>query len=551
MRINVNFIKVKNFLSYGASYDTNRYDFNNGLDIILAQNGAGKSSLTLDALLYAFYGKPYRKIKLQSLQNSINTKDLEVTANFTKGDDTYEIVRGMNPSKFQIFKNSTLIDEYANVKDYQKMLEEKILETSEKTFRNLIVLGGIGITSGFMDLSSAEKEELITNIIDIKIINLLLDKIKEKTNILKTQKTELSYKIDLLSNNIKSEAQSIKSALSNDTEVQIIEFTTQDKKDLDEVIGELNKNLSKAVKVEDALDNLQAKIKETTNNINIAKKSFYVCENCKFENNLSGYNIDDLENTLKTQKENHKKLLEKHKELDEILTKNRELKEKLQTKQTEAKNSLALQKQSTQISQTILENLKENIRKNKAELDELKENLNEVIAELNKYNEMSEILGKNNIKKFIINQQIPFLNKEINEFLQLFFSDYSFYFNETLKDKVFYKSIEQDYNQLSNGQKIRICFAIMFAFIRFLENKNGTIWNILILDEVLDSALDYEGTEALLKIIQREFTHKNVVIISHNDDIKTLDIFSRKVNITRNKFSKISIEDVSSGSNNF
>ena len=233
------------------------------------------------------------------------------------------------------------------------------------------------------------------------------------------------------------------------------------------------------------------------------------------------------------------------------MTKNRELKEKLQTKQTEAKNSLALQKQSTQISQTILENLKENIRKNKAELDELKENLNEVIAELNKYNEMSEILGKNNIKKFIINQQIPFLNKEINEFLQLFFSDYSFYFNETLKDKVFYKSIEQDYNQLSNGQKIRICFAIMFAFIRFLENKNGTIWNILILDEVLDSALDYEGTEALLKIIQREFTHKNVVIISHNDDIKTLDIFSRKVNITRNKFSKITIEDVSSGSNNF
>ena len=95
MRINVKSVSVKNFLSYGNSNNT--YDFENGLDIIIASNGAGKSSITLDALMFGFFGKPYRKIKLNSLQNQINKKDLLVKIIFNKNDDQYEINRGLNP----------------------------------------------------------------------------------------------------------------------------------------------------------------------------------------------------------------------------------------------------------------------------------------------------------------------------------------------------------------------------------------------------------------------------------------------------------------------
>ena len=121
--------------------------------------------------------------------------------------------------------------------------------------------------------------------------------------------------------------------------------------------------------------------------------------------------------------------------------------------------------------------------------------------------------------------------------------NYSFFLDGNLKDRILYKNFEQDYNQLSNGQKIRITFAIMFAFIKFLESKNSIEWNILILDEVLDSALDSDGVEILLNMLQKEFSNKNIIIITHKDDIKNLDIFSRRISITKDKFSSLKVEN--------
>ena len=82
----------------------------------------------------------------------------------------------------------------------------------------------------------------------------------------------------------------------------------------------------------------------------------------------------------------------------------------------------------------------------------------------------------------------------------------------------------------------------MFAFIKFLEQKNGTQWNILILDEALDSSLDAEGIESLISVILKEFTNKNIVLVSHNDEIKNMDIFNRKVTISKSNFSNITFE---------
>ena len=79
---------------------------------------------------------------------------------------------------------------------------------------------------------------------------------------------------------------------------------------------------------------------------------------------------------------------------------------------------------------------------------------------------------------------------------------------------------------------------------RFLEQKNGTQWNILVLDEALDSSLDDEGIESLLGVILKEFSNKNIVLVSHNEEIKNMDIFNRKVTISKNNFSSISFESL-------
>ena len=543
MRINVKSVSVKNFLSYGNSNNT--YDFENGLDIIIASNGAGKSSITLDALMFGFFGKPYRKIKLGSLQNQINKKDLLVKIIFNKNDDQYEIHRGLNPSIFKIFKNSVLIDELANTRDYQKMLEETIIETSEKTFRNLIVLGGVGITSGFMDLSASEKEELVSNIIDIKLINQLIEKIKEKTQSLKTQKTELSYKVNLISDVLKTDIERYKTLSENNTkenhEQEIKELENELTK-LSDILTEIDDINSKLEKAENSETKLKQIINDSNNKISIFKNSKFICENCGFENNKSGINYEETQANLAKAQDNLEILKSK---IDTLRSKKDDLsviKNDLKSKEQVLNNLRKLSEKNTTISEAFIIDLKESIKTRKAELDSLRGELSGVLENLNKYQEMIDLLGKNNIKKYIINQQIPFLNKKINEFLQLFFTNYSFYFDSQLKDKVFFKNIEQDYNQLSNGQKIRICFSIMFAFIKFLEQKNGTQWNILILDEALDSSLDAEGIESLISVILKEFTNKNIVLVSHNDEIKNMDIFNRKVTISKSNFSNITFE---------
>ena len=51
-------VKFKNILSYGNNWTT--LDFHNGLNLIKAQNGSGKSTI-LDAINFCLFGKPINR----------------------------------------------------------------------------------------------------------------------------------------------------------------------------------------------------------------------------------------------------------------------------------------------------------------------------------------------------------------------------------------------------------------------------------------------------------------------------------------------------------
>ena len=533
MRITITKVKVKNFLSYGNT--PSELEFQKGIDLLTAQNGSGKSSITLDALSYGLYGKPFRKIKLSSLQNQINSKNLEVIVEFLKEGSVYKVIRGMNPSKFEIYKDSELITQLANTKDYQEFLESKILQTSEKTFKNLIVLGSVGMNNSFLDLSQNDKEDIITNIIDIKVINLMLDKIKSILQTLKTQKTENTFIKENLEKFIKDTAEIIKRIKDSDlgrinqlkAEILELESYELEYKELSKSKMEIFDKLNKA---KHALIVLESKIDSNKNNV-------FVCKKCGFENFLN--KDEELESK-------HQKTLKKHNtlslELDSINSKISNIQNHIDSLFQKRAELQSLESKIINSNENI-SILKETLKEKKSEYDNIKKELDSINTNIQKYNFINETLGKENIKKFIINQQIPLINELINEFLNMSLENYSFFLDGNLKDRILYKNFEQDYNQLSNGQKIRITFAIMFAFIKFLESKNSIEWNILILDEVLDSALDSDGVEILLNMLQKEFSNKNIIIITHKDDIKNLDIFSRRISITKDKFSSLKVEN--------
>jgi DNA repair exonuclease SbcCD ATPase subunit len=78
-----NAIRWKNFLSTGNHFTEICLDKNSST-LIQGSNGAGKSTL-LDAICFALFNKPFRKINKPQLVNSINEKDCLVEIEFTLG----------------------------------------------------------------------------------------------------------------------------------------------------------------------------------------------------------------------------------------------------------------------------------------------------------------------------------------------------------------------------------------------------------------------------------------------------------------------------------
>ena len=110
------------------------------------------------------------------------------------------------------------------------------------------------------------------------------------------------------------------------------------------------------------------------------------------------------------------------------------------------------------------------------------------------------------------------MNTLINQYLQSMDFFVSFHLDEEFKETV--KSRHRDtfdYNNFSEGEKMRIDLALLFTWRAVAKMKNSTNTNLLILDEIFDSSLDTTGTDDFLKILNT-FADQNVFVISHKGD---------------------------------
>ena len=132
----------RNFFSFGNV----RQDitFEPGINLILGLNASngrsnftGKSSLT-EVLPVAMFGKSSKGVKKDQLVNWSNRKNCEVGVTIKIKNDTYYIFRAIKPDKLEIYKNDVLIPPSADVRDYQRMLEDDILSMDYNMFMSLI-----------------------------------------------------------------------------------------------------------------------------------------------------------------------------------------------------------------------------------------------------------------------------------------------------------------------------------------------------------------------------------------------------------------------------
>ena len=137
--INFKTVRWKNFLSTGNTFTEIKLD-KNPTTLIIGDNGAGKSTI-LDALCFGLFGKPFRTINKSQLVNSINDGSTMVEVEFSVASKTYKVVRGIKPNKFEIYVNDEMMNQEANVRDYQKILEQQILKLNYRSFTQVVILG--------------------------------------------------------------------------------------------------------------------------------------------------------------------------------------------------------------------------------------------------------------------------------------------------------------------------------------------------------------------------------------------------------------------------
>jgi len=570
--INFQTIRWKNLLSTGNTFTEIRLDKSPNT-LIIGNNGAGKSTI-LDALCFALFGKPFRKINKPNLVNSINNGDTVVQVEFKIGKKQYKVVRGIKPNILEIYLNGSLLNQDAKAKDYQEYLEKSILKFNFKSFTQIVILGSASFVP-FMQLSAADRRALIEELLDIQIFTSMNGLIKDRMAAIKDSSTQNKYDMQLVSEKIQMQKQNIEEHKQGN--LLAIERKTEEIKTNEEHVKRLNKDI---VLIQKHIDALQKKIDDKSTVEGKSKKLLQLEAKVestitKIEKDIAFYHNNDNCPTCKQHiaadfkkeqiEENVAKVLTKKLGLEELNTEYT----KLQTRLTEILNVskhitehnneivkhnstiTAVNTYITKLNKEIkeLSEHKDNLTEENQKMKSLKKDLADLVATQEQlsidkhYHEYAASLLKDNgIKTKIIKQYLPIINKLVNKYLKAMDFFVNFNLNENFEETI--KSRHRDefsYSNFSEGEKMRIDLALLFTWRQIAKMKNSTNTNLLILDEVFDSSLDSVGTDEFLKLIHEMGTETNIFVISHKGD-QLFDKFRSIIRFEKkNNFSQVKI----------
>jgi len=541
-------IRWKNFLSTGNTF-TEIELTRNPSTLIIGENGSGKSTI-LDALCFGLFGKPFRNINKPQLVNSVNNTGLVVEVEFTVGSRNYKVVRGIKPNVFEIYNNRKPLNQEANVRDYQKILEQQILKLNYRSFTQVVILGSSTFIP-FMQLPAKHRREVVEEILDIQIFSLMNMLLKIKLKDLQEELVSIDNRYELTTEKISLQENYIDDLKKNKNKLiktkreaiksntKVIQSRTSEREELEKA----NVIFLEQIKDQQQVEQKETKLKDLRATLAEKHKSHSSMLDF-FDNNSDcptcQQHIDEVfkEEMISQQKQEVKKYqtgIEKMK--SELSSTKQRLKEIKEVADKIRDNQLSI----AQLNTSIVELEKFNTKLeteielfngggvNKTDTDKLK-NLKKEYKKIDKerqsakeernYVEAAKImLQDTGIKTKIIKQYLPIMNKLINKYL----TSMEFYINFTLNEN-FEETIKSRYRDeftyasFSEGEKMRIDLALLFTWRAIAKMKNSTNTNLLMLDEIFDSSLDNTGTDEFLKILNT-LAGENVFVISHKQDV--------------------------------
>ena len=546
--------------------------------VVLGNNGAGKSSLILDSVCFGLFGKPFRSVTKNQLVNNKNGRDLLVKVEFTRGNDTIQVVRGIRPNVFEIYINDKLVDQSSKTRDYQKYFEEVILGIDYGAFTQIVMIGKANYIP-FMALNAGARRSFVERVLGLDVFRAMLEVHKSNVDNVNSQIQDHKNEIKVIGERIKSQERLVthiqvtsqktidekKAMLSSEidnikAEIARLELEKTEKKDLLDSLDiktakdETTKTSQTITNIRDLLSQIESNRTITTRELKFFDAND-VCPTCtqpieqtfkteavdkrnarmqQFDKSIAELEIrlDDTEQANKTATlkiEQAKKLLSDI----QPLTKNIDL---LKTKL----DDLTKERDTVKIETDDLVQEQETLSALKAELSEKYVAYNAILEESKYLDFMTLCLKDSGIKSTIINEYIPTINSIVNQnikqlglFATVKLDDQ---FNEEIKIRGFEA---MSYNQLSEGEKLRLDMAIMMAWRDVAKLKSNMSCNLLIMDEIFDSSVDAEGTTAFADLL-KSVSNLNVFVITHTPE-KLADSFRSFIRLEKvNGFTTLS-----------
>lgn len=540
-------IEYKNFLSTGNAANKVQLD-KAPMTLIIGKNGQGKS-LILDVITFCLFNKPFRNITKPQLVNSINGKNLLTTIEFETHGDVYIIHRGIKPNIFEIYKNGTLITQDANVKDYQVTLERQILRMNYRSFTQVVILGSASFVP-FMQLSAALRRDVIEDILDIKVFGQMNALLKDKTQQTKEAITQTNNKLVNLQTDISAHERVISTLTENknnhekriliqidelcatlaETELVITEKETTRLRLIDEIsdiktnkteVQQYTNKIKSLIYTNEEIKKSQAFFNDNDScpsceqNITHSHKT-HITAQLKTKFDLLHTEIVETNNSLSKCKKRAGEITETEKQTISLYYDIKQLKNDNITLANRVNN---LRKEYTDLLSNNIDVKKENDGLSDKKIDYQDTQIDKI--ELQKIKDVEEACGlllkDSGIKTTIVNKYLPIMNSLINKYLEImdFFVSFTLddSFNETIKSR---HRDSFSYASFSEGEKMKIDLALLFSWREIAKMKNSTNTNLLILDEILSSALDTQSNEYIMQLLKKFSTECNVLVISHN-----------------------------------
>jgi len=566
------YVRWRNLLSTGNAFTEVKLN-DAASTLIIGENGSGKSTF-IEAISFALYGKPFRKINKPQLLNSINGKNLVVEIEFSIGKKEYLIRRGIKPGIFEIYVDGSLLNQEASARDYQDVLEKNILKLSHKSFSQIITLGASTFVP-FMQLPAHSRREFIEDLLDIQIFStmnvILKNRIQDNKDALKDANTKLALceqKIELNKKHIESLRQNNEGLIALkqskiDEHAILVDLASDEIDQFSNKIEELKSSISDEQSITERLNKVttlhsELKFKLTDHNKHI--KFLHTHDHCptctqdidpgfKKENlNTKIASAEELDAALTKLSEEQVKINARMKEIvaigNQISEHNAEITDRNNKIRMYQKYNGELQKEMDGLRKT-----QARVETEAVDLNAAKKELKDVQSSIEQLTDNRTLLGTagillkdGGIKTKIIKQYVPVMNKLINKYLAAMDFFVQFELDENFDEKI--KSRFRDefsYASFSEGEKMRIDLALLFTWRAVSKLRNSASTNLLIMDEVFDSSLDTSGTDEFFKILSSVTADTNVFIISHKGD-QLFDKFSNIIRFEKQKNFSVRVE---------